>query len=74
MEQNIFDPSKKIETCPVCGAELENVFLDFEDCPVIIDPEAQTVTPYYITDQGNFILIDDEECPIVAHLIIDHAH
>ena len=72
-EREPFDRSKQIEVCPVCGCELHNIYLDWEDCPVFINEENHEVYPYYITDSGNFLLCDTEH-PIVAHLEMDHAH
>ena len=68
-----FDRNKKIENCPVCGCELENVYLDWEDCPVLVNEERGEIYPYYITDLGNFLLWDTDS-PIVAHIEMDHAH
>ena len=74
----LFDPNQSVPLCPICGRELDNIYLDLEGQPVYVDEINQCVSPYFITDHANFILVDLEEeiegKEICAHMEIDHVH
>lgn len=66
----------ELQSCPVCGEALTNVFVtelgdtvykeeDEEGCLQEFD--------YYITDVANFILKDTDNI-LVAEMVIDHQH
>ena len=72
-----FDKESPITTCPFCGAELEDVYLDIEGQPVLVNEKEQTITPVYITDAGTFMLeeFDDKELPpYCQHFTAHHMH
>lgn len=75
MNQLPFHPDQPVDNCPVCGCQLENIYLDLEGQPVYVNEEEETITPIYFTDVGCFALIEMEGAPdIVQHLEMLHPH
>jgi len=58
--------------CPVCGIELENVYLTEDDCLLYIDESE--ILPLYCTEIGLFKLTPDDERPYLDHIEFHHTH
>ena len=67
---------KQLTHCPICGEELNNVFItELGDTIYREEDEDEGLQEYdyYITDVANFILKDTENI-LVAEMVIDHQH
>ena len=76
-EELPFDPNAPIESCPFCGQSFEDLFIDCEGQPVLVDAKECTLTPVYITDIGTFMLLEMEDKnipPYCQHLEWHHVH
>lgn len=66
--------TKIIESCPVCGAELENIGITEDNNLILIDFENYTLTPVFCTDIGLFMLEEDPNNSLCDHVIFHHTH
>lgn len=58
--------------CPVCGIELENVYLTEDDCLLYIDES--NISPLFCTEIGLFKLTQDNERPYLDNIEFHHTH
>lgn len=63
---------KPFPTCPLCGTELENVFLDDENSLVLKTDEG--LEEIFLCDEGVFRFIPDNEHPELLHIEWHHQH
>lgn len=69
MEEEHFEP---FFTCPICGADLENVFKD--DSNGLIYKSEEGIDDIFLTDDGVFRFVPDEEHPELLHIDWHHQH
>lgn len=69
MEEEHFEP---FNTCPICGAVLENVFIDNEHNLVYKSEEG--IDDIFLTDDGVFRFVPDDEHPELLHIDWHHQH
>lgn len=58
--------------CPVCGIELENVYLTEDDCLLYIDES--NISQLFCTEIGLFKLTPDNERPYLDNIEFHHTH
>lgn len=69
MEEEHFEP---FNTCPICGASLDDVFID--DNRNLVYKGAEGIDDIFLTDDGVFRFIPDDEHPELLHVDWHHQH
>lgn len=60
--------------CPICGTELENVFFDPETRSLVMKFDDDNIEEIFLTDEGVFRFIEDDEHPELLHIDWHHKH
>lgn len=74
MESQLACLKEPIETCPVCGGELENCFLTTDDEPVYVDQENECIKNLFFTNIATFTMCPSDDNKFVDIVEIHHEH
>lgn len=72
MEEVLPQELKVFPICPLCECPLEDIFIDSDD--TILLKTKDGLEEIFLTDEGIFRFIQDEEHPELLHIDWHHKH